>query len=295
MDAMLTILTPTYNRGVQLKNLYESLKCQINKNFIWYVVDDGSIDDTKHVIEEFQQESLMTIRYDKKENGGKHTALNYGIKRVETVLTMIVDSDDLLTPDAVETICKDWIENCEQNICGMNYLRGYSEFEVIGKSWIKEEQIGNSITHTWNKGIKGDKAEVFCTEILKQFPFPEFEGEKFLSEACVWIEIAKHYDMFLKNKIIYITQYLEGGLTKSGRKMQLQNPNGAMYNASAYMWKKFSIKIKLKNGILYNCYGKIAGKSIKELWKKSPSKFWSVLGYIPGIFLQKKWMKKFLK
>ena len=91
---MITILTPTYNRGNELRNLYESLKRQISKNFIWYIVDDGSTDGTEDIVKEFEFENLMSIRYDKKENGGKHTALNYGIQRIETALTMVVDSDD---------------------------------------------------------------------------------------------------------------------------------------------------------------------------------------------------------
>lgn len=295
MDAMLTILTPTYNRGDKLKNLYESLKRQINKNFIWYVVDDGSTDHTKKVIKEFQKENHITIWYDKKGNGGKHTALNYGIKKVETALTMIVDSDDLLTPDAVETICNDWLENCEQNICGMNYLRGYSGFEVIGKKWPSDEQIANSITLTCNKGITGDKAEVFVTEILKQYPFPEIPGEKFFSESYVWLGIARNYDMFMRNKILYITEYLEGGLSKSGRKMQLTSPNGAMMNAAMRMNKEFSIKLRFKNAMLYTCYGTLAEKKFGTLWNETPSKLFLLLGYLPGLVLKKKWVKKYLE
>lgn len=293
MDAMLTILTPTYNRGVQLKNLYESLKRQTNKNFIWYVVDDGSTDNTKYVIKEFQKENHVKIWYDKKKNGGKHTALNYGIKKSETALTMIVDSDDLLTPDAVDTICNDWLENCDQNICGMNYLRGYSGFEVIGKKWPNDEQIANTITLTCNKGITGDKAEVFVTEILKEYPFPEIPGEKFFSESYVWIGIAKNYDMFMRNKIIYITEYLEGGLTKGGRKLQIENPQGAMQNAESYMYRKFSTVIKFKNGILYNCYAYFANISVQDRWKSCSNKLFALIGWLPGLVLYRRWKKKY--
>lgn len=293
-EAMLTILTPTYNRGDKLRNLYESLKRQTNKNFIWYVVDDGSTDDTKYVIGECQQEDIITIWYDEKENGGKHTALNYGIERIETGLTMVVDSDDLLMPDAVEIICHDWLENCEQKICGLNYLRGYSALQVIGEKWPHDEQIANSIKLTCNKGISGDKAEVFLTEILREYPFPEIEGEKFFSESYVWLGIAKQYDMFMRNKIIYITEYLEGGLSKSGRRMQLTSPIGAMMNAQMRMSKEFSVKLRLKNSLLYSCYGTLAGRGVGKLWKEAPAKLYFLLGYVPGIILRRKWVKKYL-
>lgn len=290
MDALLTIITPTYNRGEYLKRLYESLKRQINKSFIWYIVDDGSTDHTEQIVADFQKDNLMPICYEKKKNGGKHTALNRGIRNINTELTMIVDSDDCLTPDATQTIFEDWITNCENGIGGLVYLRGYSGFEVIGDKWPYDEQFGNTITHTCNKGITGDKAEVYQTELLKQCPFPEFEDEKFLSEACVWIEIAKITNVFMRNKIIYITEYQEDRI-ESVIKKQVQNPKGALVNAKAYMWKTFSFRTKLKNAILYHCYGRFAGVSTGDLWKESPNKVCSFLGFFPGLILKKKWEK----
>ena len=112
-----------------------------------------------------------------------------------------------------------------------------------------------------------------------------------MSEACVWIEIAKTHNVFMKNKIIYIGEYLPDGLTRSGRKMQMQNPKGAMCNAKAYMWRTFCLKIKMKNAILYNCYGLQARKSLGELWKESPNRLLTTLGLLPGMVLRKKWRK----
>lgn len=292
---MITVLTPTYNRKKELCNLYESLKRQINKNFVWFIVDDGSTDGTEKQVKEFQKENHITIRYEKKKNGGKHTALNYGIPKIDTELTMIVDSDDLLLPDAIETIFQDWLENCESNIAGMNYLRGYSGIEPVGDMWPHDEQFANTITLTCNKKIKGDKAEVVRTDILKQYPFPEFRNEKFFSESYLWIEIAKKYDVFMKNKIIYITQYLEGGLTKSGRLMQINSPKGSMTNAGEYMTPSFSFQIKFKNGILYNCYGHFANLSFGNRWKATPNKVFTLLCAIPGYFLYLRWKKIYKK
>ncbi|MBQ5558503.1 MAG: glycosyltransferase family 2 protein [Lachnospiraceae bacterium] len=288
----LTVLTPTYNRAEKLKDLYECLKRQTCKNFEWFIVDDGSKDHTKELVVSFIEEDTIDIKYIYKENGGKHTALNYVASMLESELTMIVDSDDLLLADAVETIFNDWIENCERpGIGGMVYLRGYSVLEHIGDKWPYDEQYGNTITHTCNKSIKGDKAEVFLTKFLERYPFPEYEGEKFFSESYLWIEIAKKYNMMLFNKIIYLTTYLDDGLTKSGRRMQIESPLGAMKNAESYMYPKFSFKIRFKNAILYNCYGRFAGKTYKEIIKRAKYKFLVRLGAIPGAILYKKWKK----
>ena len=91
---IVTILTPTYNRCDKLKDLYQSLLGQSNKDFIWFIVDDGSTDKTEEAVVAWQDNSPLRIVYKKKPNGGKHTALNYSYQYIETPLTFIVDSDD---------------------------------------------------------------------------------------------------------------------------------------------------------------------------------------------------------
>ena len=101
------ILTPTYNRAHTLDKLYESLLIQTSFDFKWYLVDDGSSDTTEEKVKEFVNDKFEML-YIKKENGGKHTALNVGVSQIEEELTFIVDSDDYITSDAVETIVSDW-------------------------------------------------------------------------------------------------------------------------------------------------------------------------------------------
>ncbi len=77
-----TVFTPTYNRAHLLENLYNDLKAQTYdfNDFEWLIVDDGSSDSTKELVEKFISENKLNIRYIYKENGGKHTAINLGVK-----------------------------------------------------------------------------------------------------------------------------------------------------------------------------------------------------------------------
>jgi len=72
---LLTIFTPTYNRANKLEQVYLSLEKQMNNEFEWLIIDDGSKDDTEKVVSRLIKESPMNIRYYKKENGGKHTGI----------------------------------------------------------------------------------------------------------------------------------------------------------------------------------------------------------------------------
>ena len=55
MKPTITVFTPTYNRAYCLHTGYEALCRQTLKDFIWLVVDDGSTDNTKELVEEWQK------------------------------------------------------------------------------------------------------------------------------------------------------------------------------------------------------------------------------------------------
>lgn len=140
----LTILTPTYNRANRLFSLFDSLESQSIKDFEWLVVDDGSSDNTQNLISTFAKKSSFPIRYIKKENGGKHTALNTGIRLINSELTFIVDSDDYLVPYAVEFCLKyHLLYRKKSGICGYSYLRLFPNGKVNGRMFAKDEWIAS--------------------------------------------------------------------------------------------------------------------------------------------------------
>lgn len=221
---MITIFTPTYNRAHLLERLYKSLCYQSCKDFEWVIVDDGSIDNTERVVGSFQLENQIPIQFYKQENSGKHIAINKGVSLAKGELFFIVDSDDYLSEQAIETVYFyfDKVKDL-QSIAGVAGRRMYADFSIVGTSNY-EELVSNSIDIRYVHKVTGDLVEVFKTEILKKHPFPESKGEKFCPEALVWNRIAKNYDLLFFNKGIYITEYLEGGLTSSIVKIRMKSP-----------------------------------------------------------------------
>ena len=256
----LTILTPTYNRADCLPNLYRSLKEQTKLRFEWLIVDDGSTDGTAALVDAWMEEAAIPIRRISKENGGKHTALNAGIARIETELTFIVDSDDWLPPDAVATILEYYhLYPGDERLCGYSFLRFYPDGSVNEAFFPKEDERGTYVRIRINGGIGGDKAEVFFTDVLKRYPFPVFEGEKFLPEDLVWVRMSGPFEMIHINRCVYISEYLEGGLTKSGKRMKLKSPRGMMARSLVYLKDPaVNRKTKAKMALLYNIYRQAA-------------------------------------
>ena len=294
MSRFLTIVTPTYNRGNLLFNCYDSLLKQTSNNFEWLIVDDGSSDNTEEIVNSFINENIINIKYIKKINGGKHTALNIAFKKAEGEMLLILDSDDKLTNDAVETIIKIWNENKDiKGLASISFLRAYSNGEIIGDKFPKDLYLSNYIDCRINLGIKGDKSEAYLTNIIKNFSFPEFQGEKFIGEGIVWSKLGRKYKELYVNKPIYITEYLEGGLTNSGRKLRINCPNGGRLNAEEGMCKEVNLKMRIKYSILYSCYSFFAQKSLKDIFKDNKYKFITLLGVFPGYILFKYWDYKY--
>lgn len=292
----LTIITPTYNREDKLKRLYESLKKQTNKEFCWLIVDDGSTDNTNELVSKYIEENKVEITYVYQKNGGKHRALNNGIKMINTDLVFIVDSDDYLVEDAVSTIYKYSEEYKDsEDISGFCFCRCDKKGNVSNKLFDNTRRM-NYIQDKINKNLWGDNAEVFYTNILKKYAFPEYEGEKFVSEDIVWIEMALKYDMIYVNEAIYVCEYFDGGLTKSGRKIKIESPIGMTERAKKLMYRQCSTKANIKGIILYIIYSKFANKKkiLKELNCKR-NKLLAILLYPISCIIYLKWKYEYRK
>lgn len=289
----LSIITPTYNRADLLSDCYISLCHQTDYGFEWIIVDDGSSDDTETVVQGFQTRNF-SIRYLKKPNGGKHTALNAAHALINGKYVLILDSDDTLTPDAVETARTEWGKwEDDKSIGIVTFLKGSSVTDP------------NCIVSDWNKPVdimryrrtcihSNDCCEVIRTELFKKYPFPVFEGEHFLAEGALWGRVSYDCKCIYVNHVIYLCEYLDGGLTKSGRAIRIRNPLGGMYHANIYMGKKNFLKKRIKNGLLYTCYGFFAGKTPRKMAEDCQSKFLMWLSLPFGRMLYLVWKKKYL-
>src|SRR5260370_7766570 len=89
-----TVFTPTFNRSQTLARVYESLRLQTFRDFEWLVVDDGSADGTRELIENWQTESLFPIRYIYQENQGNPTAFTRCVRESHVALFLTLHSHD---------------------------------------------------------------------------------------------------------------------------------------------------------------------------------------------------------
>lgn len=273
----ITIFTPTYNRAYILNKLYYSLCLQTYKDFEWLIVDDGSEDGTESLIEGFINENKIQIKYQKQQNAGKHIAINTGVGLAKGSLFFIVDSDDTLRSDAIEILYNNYLTiKANSRFAGVSGVRCTSDGKKIGNpiNWKSLDCTSDELRHKYH--VTGDMAEAWKTEVLKKFPFPVIEGEKFCSEVLVWSRIARKYKLRYFSDKIYVCDYLQDGLSHYTISHRVQSPLYALtvysemssnHNLPIFIRVRAMINgwrfgLRLPNSRLRTCYKYLGVRSV---------------------------------
>ena len=99
--------------------------------------------------------------------------------------------------------------------------------------------------------------------------------------------------MAWRNEIIYICNYLEGGLSLSGRKLRINCPIGGMLNSGIMLTKEFPLYFRIKKAILYNCYYLFADKKKRIQGHTDAGKLLRTITFPFGLVLYFIWKKKY--
>ena len=278
MRKLLTVFTPTYNRSYCLHECYESLCRQKCNDFVWLIIDDGSTDDTRRLVESWQRETnQFEIRYVYKENGGLFTGYLRAIEEADTELMICVDSDDHLTDDAVEIITSFWRENGSSRVAGIRALNCNTEGRVIGDLLPNIRTINLIDVTTRKYKIKeGDRKDIVRTDLYKKLlPQEVFENERDMNPSYLLLEISRQYDFLVLNQVICVVDYRTDGMSNTIMKQYLRSPNSFRkmriqnlgLNAAPFFWK-------CKETIHYISSSIIAGK---EIIRDTPHKTLAVI------------------
>ncbi|MGO5180758.1 glycosyltransferase family 2 protein [Catenibacterium mitsuokai] len=286
----ITVFTPAYNRADLLKRCYESMCRQTNKNFIWMIIDDGSTDNTKEVVDLWKlNNNGFEIQYYYKENGGLHTAYNEAIEHINTELCVCIDSDDYMPDNAVEIILDFWKKNGSNEYAGIVGLDYTIDNHVIG-DLLPDKKSVNLIDLLIGKYHihNGDRTNVVRTELYKKVaPMISFEGEKNFSPHYMHLQISKKYNFLVLNKNLRYVEYQADGMSNTIFKQYLNSPNSFIETRKLYLsLPGISWKFKLRQSIHLVSSGIIANK-MTEVLKYIPSFGMTVLAVPCGLLLSK--------
>lgn len=249
-EMLLTVFTPTYNRAHTLQRLYESLLRQQTTEFEWLIIDDGSTDDTQEVVQKYLLDERLHVRYYRKENGGKHTAHNMAIELAAGEYFMCLDSDDYLADHALDRLT-DVLEALTKNEGVVAYI-ARENGQLLCDEFPKKEKV-KSYYELWSVlGCRGEHTLVHPTDVLKEYPFPVFEGEHFVTEGVVWNRM--DCAMLLFPEVIMIREYLSDGLTRNFNQIMKQNPAGFCFYFMQSIDMQSTVLKRLVAAGKYQCF-----------------------------------------
>ena len=279
----LTVFTPTYNRAYILHRCYESLCRQTSKDFMWLIIDDGSTDNTKELVNKWiQKDNGFEIKYVYKENSGMHTGHNKAYELIDTELNVCIDSDDFMPDNAVELITEFWKKYGSDKYSGIASLDNDEDGNIIGTKFPCQKSI--KLCDFYDQGGKGDKNLIYRTEVMKKYPpYPEFEGEKFVPLDYKYLLADQEYELLILNEPTCTVEYMEDGSSMNMLRQYYKNPRGFAFMRKVHMKYDKGFVKKFKTCIHYVSSSFISKN--KSFVSESHNKFLTVLAIPFGVCL----------
>ena len=208
----LTVFTPTYNRAHTLVRLYRSLCAQTCHDFEWLVIDDGSTDGTRALVQSWIDKGEVPIRYVYQENGGLYTGYNTAYANIDTELNVCIDSDDAMPEMAVETILSLWKEKGSVRYCGILGLDVDMDSGLPLGGRFPEGMTECYFPELYARNLhRGDTKQVMRTDLMKTVaPQVGFPGEKNFNPVYMLLQVTDKYPLIVVNECFCLVQYQAG-------------------------------------------------------------------------------------
>jgi len=217
---LFSVVTPTYNRAHTLERVYRSLQEQSFQDFEWVVIDDGSTDHTRALVQEWQDEASFPIRYVWQPNQHKKTAFNNGVRQARGEWLVAIDSDDELDPNALYQMAQVWDQvppSQRGRYVAITGLCARPDGRIVGDMYPQDVMDITSLDMTFRYHVRGEKFGCLRTDVLRQFPFPE-DIPGFVPESLVWRAIARAgYLTRFVNQVFRVYHDSGDSLSRQGR------------------------------------------------------------------------------
>ncbi len=206
-ELKISVITPTFNRVQELPRVYRSLCSQTFRGFEWIIVDDGSTDNTKELINSFKEECNFKINYVYQNNGHKKLAVNTGLDHALGQFTVIADSDDAFPENAFAEFIDAWDSIPESNklyFSGVYGICVYENGSLVGDKYPCKDYLDSDTTEIRRKyKVSGEKWGMVRTEVMKNHKFPQYISGH-VPEDVMWSVIAENYKTRFFNKIVRV-------------------------------------------------------------------------------------------
>ncbi len=273
-NSKVSVIIPTYNQADLLSRAIQSVLNQTFKDFELIIVDDGSTDNTKKVVEQFQRQDPR-IKYIWQENsGGPAKPKNTGIKHAKGEYIAFLDHDDEWLPEKLERQIELFRNSDRKNLgfVGCNVL------DVDNNKIIRSYKISKT-RNTLKRLLKECFIHSSSSVIIKRSVIKEIglfdENFKVSDDWDMWIRLAKKYSFDFIDKPL-VKHYIHGkNITRSISYLDKIRELEHLLEKHQFWYKKFPIIYTKKIRTIGTMYVlennmKIARKYFTESIKIAP-------------------------
>ncbi len=262
MSIKISIIVPVYNAEKILHRCVNSIINQSYKDWELLLVDDGSIDRSALICDDYVKQDKR-IKVFHKQNGGVSSARNSGIKLAKGDWIIFLDSDDYLLQDALEILLDTALSN-NTNVSAANFF-----VEVSNKRYgfcEGRNRIVRNNFRSWyfnSFSIRAGSA-LFNTGIIKSYKFDNnlyrYEDVKFWFDVMRTEKIAYSSD--------YVMVYSEDNLGLSHKSKSINKDYTFCLDfVDKSFWETLSLAVILKQGIaLYPEHKQLLKSKYRKIW-----------------------------
>ena len=225
----ISVLTTTYNRCEELEKLYTSLvvNTQSGVDFEGLIMDDGSTDKTKVIVQNYIKQNIFHIEYYYQKNQGKMAAINNLMEHVNGDICFTCDSDDQLTVNCMDIIKKNASKLLDdETVYALLFLKKVNKKKISGNKFPENDHRSDMFSLYFREQITGEKILVFKTAIRKKYRHELEADEKFITEARMYHKMDLDNDVICINQAIEIGDYKNDGYTQNIKKTFVESPMG---------------------------------------------------------------------
>ena len=259
-----TVFTPTFNRAHTLHRVYESLSAQTFRDFEWLIVDDGSTDATGELVGSW--EPTFPVRYLWKPNGGKHTAVNFGMPYVRGEFTVFLDSDNYCTPNALDRFDYHWREIPDPSqFSTLCCLCARPDGTIIGEPYPAAVVDSFTFAEQW-RFRAWERWGINRTDMLRMLPYPE--GERWVPDGLIWNRLSRKYAARYFNEALQTYEIQPDSLMRSLVDLRASNPKASLTYYKELALSSLTLSARGRAAINYCRFAALAaGRLVQRLWK----------------------------
>lgn len=289
-NCLFTIFVPTFNRAYILSRALASIEGQTLRDFEVVIVDDGSTDGTRGLVEAWAKRMPFAVRYRYQPNGGKHVAHNTMLELAQGEFVVLLDSDDMLVPTALERCRFHWEQIPQDRRSEFAGVEGLiarmDDGRIMGKPFPRDVLDSDHLQVRVRMGIGGDKRGAMLTRVLRSFPYPVFSGERHIRPSLLWDRLAEAGWKFrFFNEVIELYEHQPDGLSANRFRLRMANPRGlglCMREEIRLHGPYLSPRERLRLGINYVRYSLHAGEGLADQYRDIGARGLWFASLVPG-------------